>query len=147
MLASHLQPGDCMTEFRSDPIVGEIIGVAIEVHHVLGPGLLESTYKNCVSYELVNKGIRFEREVSVPVIYKDTRLDCGYRLDLLADEDDIVEVKSVEKLLPIHTAQVMTYLRLTGARHALLMNFNGLTLKEGLRSFVGKGKLVPGSDG
>lgn len=135
-----------MAEFQSDPVVGQIIGAAIEVHRVCGPGLLESTYKSCIGFELVEKGIRVEREVPVPVIYKGTRLDCGYRLDLLVDEDVIVEVKSVEKLQPIHTAQIMTYLRLTGARHALLMNFNGLTLKEGLRSFVGKGKFVPRSD-
>jgi GxxExxY protein len=82
--------------------VGEIIAAAIEVHHVLGPGLLESTYQSCLGYEFAQKGIRFERQVAVPVIYKGTRLDCGYRLDLLVDGDVIVEVKSVERLLPIH---------------------------------------------
>jgi GxxExxY protein len=135
-----------MAEFQSDPVVGEIISAAIEVHRLLGPGLLESTYQSCLGYEFVQKGMRFERQVPVPVVYKGTALDCGYRLDLLVGGDIIVEVKSVDKLLPIHTAQVLTYLRLTGARRALLLNFNGLTLKQGLRSYLGVGNLVPSKD-
>jgi GxxExxY protein len=83
----------------------------------------------------------------LPITYKGARLDCGYRLDLVVDDDVIVEVKSVEKLLPIHTAQVLTYLRLTDARQALLINFNGLTLKSGLRSYLGRGKSVPSETG
>jgi len=130
-----------MAEFQADPLVGAVIGAAIEVHHVLGPGLLESAYQSCMVYELLQRGILVEREVAVPVVYKETRLDCGYRVDLRVGGDVIVEIKCVEKLLPIHTAQVLTYLRLSGARRALLMNFNGLTLKEGLRSFLGKGEL------
>jgi len=132
-----------MTEVQQDPIAGEVIRLAIEVHRALGPGLLESTYQACLAYELVQAGIRFEQQVPVPVIYKGIKLDCGYRLDLVVDGGIIVEVKSIEKALPIHTAQVLTYLRLTGARQALLCNFNCLTLKEGLKSFLGKGNSVP----
>jgi GxxExxY protein len=124
---------------RPDPVVDVIIGAAIEVHKLLGPGLLESTYRACLQYELFHRELQSVREAPVPVVYKGNRIDCGYRIDLLVDGDVIVEVKSVESLLPIHTAQVMTYLRLTGARRALLMNFNGITLKEGLRSFLGHG--------
>jgi GxxExxY protein len=113
------------------------------VHRVLGPGLLESTYLKCLTYELVERGILFERQLPIPVVYKGTKLECGYRLDLLVDSGVIVEVKSVEKLLAIHTAQVLTYLRLTGARRALLLNFNGVTLKQGLRSYLGMGNFVP----
>jgi len=109
--------------------------------------LLESAYKTCLSYEFVKLGLKFDREVPVPIVYEAARLDCAYRLDLLVEGSVIVEVKSVEKLLPIHTAQVMTYLRLTGARHLLLLNFNCLTLKEGLKSFVGTGIRVPQDGG
>ncbi|HXT69709.1 MAG TPA: GxxExxY protein [Vicinamibacterales bacterium] len=136
-----------MSEFIRDPVVESIIGAAIRVHRELGPGLLESAYKACLSYEFIKLGLRFDREVPVPLEYEGVRLDCGYRLDLLVEGSIVVEVKSVEKLLPIHTAQVMTYLRLTGARHLLLFNFNCLALKEGLKSFVGKGITVPGVDG
>ena len=135
LLALSLDVG----ELERDPIVGEIIDSAIEVHRVLGPGMLESAYAHCLSYELIEKGIEIEREVPVPLRYKNIGLDCGYRLDLLVAGYVIVEVKAVERLLPIHTAQVMSYLRLTRARRALLLNFNGLTLKAGLRSFIRKG--------
>jgi GxxExxY protein len=144
-LGKTLAASPCMTEFQSDPVVGGIVHAAIEVHRVLGPGLLESTYQHCLIYELAQQGIPFEQQVPVPVIYKGTKLDCGYRLDLLVEGSVIVEVKSVEKLLAIHTAQVLTYLRLTGARRALLMNFNGVTLKQGLRSYLGMGNFVPGT--
>jgi GxxExxY protein len=132
-----------MTDIQRDPIAGEIIAAAVDVHRVLGPGLLESAYQTCLAYELVQRGLRVERQVPVPVTYKGVHLDCGYRLDLLVGADIIVEVKSVEKLAPIHTAQVLTYLRLTGARRALLLNFNGLRLKDGLRSYLGYGKQTP----
>ena len=128
-----------MTLVQEDPVVGQIIGASIAVHHSLGPGLLESTYEACVVHELIERGIRVERQVPVPLLYKGMRLDCGYRLDLLVESKVIVEIKSVEKLLPIHTAQVLTYLRLTGAPRALLMNFNEVSLKKGLRSFLGYG--------
>ena len=128
---------------KYDPAVAEIIEGAIKVHRALGPGLLESSYERCLDYELGKRGLRIERQVPVPVIYEGVRLDCGYRLDLVVDGDVIVEVKCVEALAPIHTAQVLTYLRLTRARHALLLNFNCPTLREGLRSFIGRGNQVP----
>ena len=132
-----------MPDVQRDPIANEIIGGAIEVHRELGPGLLESAYQACLAHELLERGLIVERQVPVPVFFKGIRLDCGYRLDLLVNSDVIVEVKSVERLLPIHDAQVLTYLRLTGARRVLLLNFNELTLKQGLRSFLGPGKKVP----
>jgi len=135
-----------MTGVQRDPIASEIIGGAIEVHRELGPGLLESAYQACLAHELLERGLIVERQVPVPVFFKGIRLDCGYRLDLLVNSDVIVEVKSVERLLPIHDAQVLSYLRLTGARRALLFNFNELTLKQGLRSFLGYGKKVPATD-
>ena len=129
-----------MTTVDRDPVVSEIISAAIEIHHDLGPGLLESVYQHCLLHALVHKGIEVLSGVPVQVRYKGAVLDCGYRLDLLVGGDVIVEIKSVEKLQPIHTAQVLTYLRLSGARRALLLNFNGLTLKEGLRSYLGAPK-------
>ena len=132
-----------MVSFLPDPTVDNIIGAAIEVHRELGPGLLESAYQTCLAYELAQRKLEVLREAPVPVVYRGQRIDCGYRIDLLVEGDVIVEVKSVEALLPIHTAQVLTYLRLTGARRALLLNFNGLTLKEGLRSYLGQGNGVP----
>ncbi|HET9372784.1 MAG TPA: GxxExxY protein [Vicinamibacterales bacterium] len=126
-----------MTTVDRDPLVAEIIGAAIEIHHDLGPGLLESVYQHCLMHALIGKGIEVMSGVPVAVHYKGAVIDCGYRLDLLVGGDVIVEIKSVDKLQPIHTAQVLTYLRLSGARRALLMNFNGLTLKEGLRSYLG----------
>jgi len=132
-----------MTQLQRHPVVDEILGAAIAAHRFLGPGLLESSYKHALAYEFVDRGIPFRSEVAVPLIYKGARLDCGYRLDFLVRDSVIVEVKSVESLLPIHSAQVMTYLRLTGAERALLLNFNALTLKAGLKSFIGRGMNVP----
>jgi GxxExxY protein len=133
---------ETVAEFQRDPVVTEIIAAAIEVHRRLGPGLLESTYQVCLVYELVQRGIRVEQQVPIPVFYKGVRLDCGYRIDLLVDDGIIVEIKSVATLLPIHTAQVLTYLRLTGARQALILNFNALTIKAGLKSYLGDGNKV-----
>ena len=135
-----------MVAFQADPTANQIIGAAIDVHTALGPGLMESAYQTCLVYELVHRGLQVVRESPVPLVYKGQRIDCGYRIDLLVEGDVIVEVKNVEKLLPIHTAQVLTYLRLTGARRALLLNFNGVTLKEGLRSYLGQGNRVPNED-
>ena len=132
---------------KHDPVVGEIIAGAIKVHRALGPGLLENAYERCLDYELEKRGLRIERQVPVPLIYEGVRLDCGYRLDLVIDGDVIVELKCVDALAPIHTAQVLTYLRLADARHALLMNFNCPTLREGLRSFVGCRRQPPGPRG
>ena len=113
-----------------------VIGLAIEVHQQLGPGLLESAYEECLCFELKQAGIAFARQVPLPVIYKDVRLDCGYRLDIVAEQELIIEVKSVERLLPIHDAQLLTYLRLSSHRIGLLMNFNAVILKDGLRRLV-----------
>lgn len=117
--------------------VGErVIGLAIAVHRHLGPGLLESAYEECFCFELAQAGIAHRRQVPLPVIYKDVRLDCGYRLDVLVENELIIEIKAVERILPIHEAQMLTYLRLSGLRAGLLMNFNSVVLKDGLRRIV-----------
>ena len=113
-----------------------VIGLAIEIHRQIGPGLLESAYEECMCFELKQAGIQFARQVSLPMIYKGFRLDCAYRIDLTIEEDVILEIKSVERLLPIHEAQMITYLRLSGRKVGLLMNFNTAKLKDGLRRFV-----------
>ena len=117
-------------------ITGEIIGAAIEVHRELGPGLLESSYEICLARELELRGISFEFQKPLPMEYKGVRLDCGYRLDLLVSDAVIVEVKSVATLAPIHEAQLLTYLKLTGVKVGLLINFNVVVLKAGLKRLV-----------
>ncbi|MBI2683329.1 MAG: GxxExxY protein [Acidobacteriales bacterium] len=117
---------------ESEKITEEIIGAAIEVHRLLGPGLLESAYEQCMCRELSLRGIQFRSQVELPVEYKGVALDCGYRLDLLVNETVIVELKAVEKILPIHTAQLVTYLRLSGKKVGLLINFNVPLLKDGI---------------
>ncbi|HUK06509.1 MAG TPA: GxxExxY protein [Stellaceae bacterium] len=113
-----------------------VIGLGIDVHRALGPGLLESVYEECLCHELKLAGIEFGRQVPLPVIYKRVRLDCGYRLDIVVASEMILEIKAVDRLLPIHDAQILTYLRLSGHKVGLLMNFNAATLKEGLRRLV-----------
>lgn len=113
-----------------------VIGLAIEVHRHLGPGLLESAYEECLGFELQQSGIEYRRQVVLPVAYKDVRLDCGYRIDIVAERRLIIEVKAVERILPIHEAQILTYLRLSRLRVALLINFNTVILKSGFRRFV-----------
>ena len=115
---------------------GKVIGAAIEVHKALGPGLLESTYEKCLCHELSLKNIPFERQKEVPVTYKGVRLDCGYRMDVLVDDRLILELKACECLEPIHEAQLLTYLKLTGLTHGLLINFNTPLLKDGIRRIV-----------
>lgn len=122
-----------MTDQR---LTHEIIGSAIEVHRALGPGLLESAYEECVAKELTLRNISFERQKPIPLIYKDTKLDCGYRVDFLVGGRVVVELKSVEALAPIHDAIVLTYLRLSGCRIGLLINFNVSVLHEGVRRLV-----------
>ena len=112
-----------------------IIGAAIEVHKYLGPGMLESAYEACLEYELIARGYTVERQRPVPVIYKGVPIDCAYRLDLAVDERVLVEVKAVEHLLPVHQAQILSYLRLSGLPLRLLINFNGATLRQGVRRF------------
>ena len=121
---------------RVDRITEGIIGSAIDVHRVLGPGLLESAYEACLAYELTQRGLPFERQKGLPVIYRDVRLDCGYRIDLLVEELVVVEVKVVEKLIPIHEAQLLSYLKLSGCPVGLLINLNVNVLKEGIRRMV-----------
>lgn len=115
-----------------ETLTHEIIGASIEVHRVLGPGLLESAYEQCLSYELGRNAIAFKRQVDLPLVYKGLPLDCGYRIDLLVEDSVVVELKSVEHILPIHEAQLMTYLRISERRVGLLINFNVATLREGI---------------
>jgi GxxExxY protein len=116
----------------------EIIGAAIEVHRMLGPGLLESAYEECLARELSLRGIPFERQKALPLVYKDVKLECGYRIDLPVDGRVVVELKAVDALAPIHDAIVLTYLRLSGCSIGLLINFNSVVLKDGLRRLVHK---------
>jgi GxxExxY protein len=109
-----------------------IIGAAIEVHRQLGPGLLESAYEECLCHELGLRGMRFKYQVELPVVYKGLRLDCGYRLDVVVEDEVILELKAVEQILPVHEAQLLTYLRLSGKKLGLLINFNVAALKEGI---------------
>ena len=119
-----------------DGLSQSVIGCAIEVHRTLGPGLLEPTYRQCLACELSHAQIPFQMEVPLPVRYKDVLLDCGYRIDLLVSAELIVEVKSVETLLPIHQAQILTYMRLAKIPIGLLMNFNVMKLQNGIKRFV-----------
>ena len=114
----------------------QVIGYAIEVHRTLGPGLLESTYQQCLAHEFTINGISFKAEHALPVDYKGVRLDCGYRIDLLVENEIIIELKSVESLLPIHEAQMLTYLKLARVKQGFLINFNVPKLKDGIRSYV-----------
>ena len=113
-----------------------IIGFAIKVHKKLGPGLLESVYEECLCWELAHGGLAFKRHVPLPIIYEDVRLNCAYYADIIAEHSVIVELKSVERILPVHEAQTLTYLRLSGCKVGLLMNFNSVMLKNGLRRFI-----------
>jgi GxxExxY protein len=117
-------------------ITEQIIGMAIEVHRVLGPGLLESAYEECLCYELKAGGLAYTRQAPLPVVYKEVRLDCGYRMDVVVEQEVIIEIKTVERLMPIHEAQVLTYLKLSGLKIGLLLNFHSSLLKEGLRRVV-----------
>ncbi len=120
-------------EKPDDPLTGEIIGAAIEVHKALGPGLLESAYEACLAKELSVRGVKVERQVAIKLEYKGELLDCVYRMDLVVENAVLIEIKAVEALLPIHDAQVLTYLKLTGLRRALLLNFNTPYLRNGIK--------------
>jgi GxxExxY protein len=122
---------------RPTVLVETVIGCAIEVHRALGPGLLESAYEVCLAYELTLREIPFRRQVPVPVLFKGARMDCGYRVDFVIDNEIIVELKSVDHLTAVHQAQVMTYLKLLGVSQALLFNFNVTRLVDGLRRLLG----------
>ena len=117
-------------------ITENIIGAAIEVHRSLGPGLLESAYEACLTFELAQRGLKVEQQKPLPVIYREIKLDCGYRLDLLIEKTVIIEVKAVDRLAPIHQAQLLSYLKLSGCKVGLLINFNVEVLKDSIRRVV-----------
>ena len=119
-------------------VSGQVIGAAIEVHRLLGPGLLESAYEWALERELVLRGLRVERQKAVPLKYKGVPLGDGFRIDLLVQDELIVEIKAVERIQPIHQAQLLTYLRLTDLHLGLLINFNEKTIKEGVRRVVNR---------
>ena len=117
-------------------ITRQIIGAAIEVHRQLGPGLLESAYEECLCHELAARKVNFERQKPIPLVYKDAKLDCSYRLDILVEGKIVVELKSIGGLGPIHDAIVLTYLKLSGHKLGLLINFNVALLKDGVKRFI-----------
>jgi len=121
---------------RLDQISRRIIGAAIEVHRHLGPGLLESAYQTCLAFELSQRGLRFEQQKSLPVEYKEVKLDCGYRMDLVVEDEIVVEIKAAEALLPVHEAQLLSYLRIAHKKVGLLINFHVPVLKNGLKRIV-----------
>lgn len=121
---------------RINEITEKIISAGIAVHKRLGPGLLESTYEACIAYEIVQRGLKVERQKSLPVIYGHVHLDCGYRLDLVVERIVVVELKAIDTILPIHKAQLLSYLRLSGCPVGLLMNFNVRLLKDGIKRIV-----------
>jgi GxxExxY protein len=129
--------GSEIASLPDDAAVTErVIGAAIEVHRRLGPGLMESASEECLCYELNQRGLKFQRQVHLPVAYKSLKLSCGYKMDLVVEDSVIVEIKSIEELLPIHVAQLLTYLRASGKSVGLLINFNVAVLKRGLKRVV-----------
>jgi GxxExxY protein len=120
----------------TDELTRVVIAACIEVHRHLGPGLLESAYERCVCHELTLRGIRFERQRSIPLTYKGLQLDCGYRADVIIEESLLLEIKAVDHLLPVHQAQVITHLKLTGLTTGLLVNFHVSVLKDGVRRLI-----------
>ena len=118
------------------PLVEKVIGCAIEVHRGLGPGLLESAYTNCLAHEFHLAGITFKRQVAIPITYKGTCISCGYRADLIVEDALLIELKSVDRLLPIHQAPVLTYLKILDLRQGLLINFNVPRLTDGLKNVL-----------
>ena len=120
----------------SHQLTHEIIGAAIEVHRLLGPGLLESAYEECLCHELTLRKLGVQRQVPVPVVYKEVKLECGYRLDLVVERKVILELKSIEAFSPVHEAIMLIYLRLSGHKLGLLINFNVSALKDGVRRLM-----------
>jgi GxxExxY protein len=121
---------------KENEISNRIIGLAISVHQALGPGLLESAYKECLFYRLRKEGFQVYKEKPMPLIYEEVKLDCGYRIDLLVENKVVIEVKSVETLNDVHLAQILTYMKLGGHKLGLLINFNVLLLKDGIRRVI-----------
>jgi GxxExxY protein len=124
------------TETQRNALTERIIGAAIEVHRALGPGLLESAYEECLCYELHQDGLNVRRQAPLPVVYKSVKLDCGYRIDIIVEESIVIELKTAERLLPIHQAQLLTYLKLGGYKTGLLLNFSSPVLKDGIKRIV-----------
>lgn len=123
------------TELEKDPLTGAVIGAAIEVHRHLGPGLLESAYEACLAHELGQQGVGYRLQVPLPVKYKGASLDCGYRIDMVVENRLLLELKAIEQVLPIHTAQILTYMRLASIDTGLLINFNVTRLVDGVQRF------------
>ena len=121
---------------NENELSNKVIGLAMEVHSALGPGLLESAYKECLFYKLGQSGLIIEREMPLPLIYETVKLDCGYRMDLVVENKLVLEIKSVEGLTDIHLAQTLTYLKLGNYKLGLLMNFNVIKLKDGVRRVI-----------
>lgn len=133
-----LRTAEINSRLNENEITEIIIGCAIKVHKALGPGLLESAYEECLNYELRKTILEIEKQKPLPLIYEEVKLDCGYRLDFMLNKKVITEIKSVEALNDIHLAQVLTYLRLSGCKVGLLINFNVLKLTDGIRRVVNK---------
>jgi GxxExxY protein len=114
----------------------KIIGCAIEVHKQLGPGLLESGYEECLAFELINAGLKIERQKPIAVVYKEVKLECGYRADIIVEDKIVLELKAIDALTPVHEAIVLTYLKFANKKLGLLMNFNVTRLKDGLKRYV-----------
>ncbi len=121
---------------QTELVATQIVDAAFKVHSSLGPGLLESVYETCLVYELEHRGLRVQRQIKLPVVYGDLRLESGLRLDLLVEDSVVVELKAVEKMLPVFDAQLLTYLKLSGNRLGFLINFNVPRIKEGIRRFI-----------
>jgi len=121
---------------QENEITSKIIGAAIEVHKALGPGLLESVYQECLYYKLQTTGLKVEKEKPLPIIFEEVKLECGYRMDLVVENRIVVELKSVERLQDIHLAQILTYLKLGNYKLGLLINFNVVMLKEGVKRVI-----------
>ena len=125
-----------MQKYEHSGLTRQIIGAAIEIHRHLGPGLLESTYESCLVYELEKLGLTVQRQVTLPIVYKELQLAKAYRIDLLINDQVVVELKAVDKILPVHEAQVLSYLKLSQHKVGLLLNFNVKMMKDGVRRFA-----------
>ena len=125
-----------LNDFKYHELTHTIIGCAMEVHKMLGPGLLESAYEECLAFELVSSGLQIERQKQVPIIFKEVRLECGYRLDILVEDVIIIELKTVEAINRVHEAQILTYMKLASKPIGLLINFHVPLLKDGIKRYA-----------
>lgn len=135
-----------MLQMDDHQLTGTVLNAAIEVHKALGPGLLESAYLECMYYKLQSMGLRVEKQKGVPLSFEEVKLEIGYRLDLLVEGELVIELKSVESLNDIHLAQILTYLKLGNYKRGLLINFNVLLLKDGIKRVINKYYIKPGSE-